>query len=1046
MAKFKLTKLQVPKEFTNKFLTKVYTAKFLNQVIVDPQSPKEQARIQKHINDLEDFQSRLVDMSYRLKISDYSLQDIKAEDYEKLYDYEKLSNEIISFLDEFENIVSSDYDKLQKLKKEERILSALFLLQGETEKNDFSIDLLASGSRTFTVLGEIPSSYEELIRFYLTEITAGKLFFWSSKTEDKEKQIVLCISLMNYKEQVEEILIENHFNSTEFDLSILNFLENTKEKSSIGVLYSSTTKDISSLEGKIEDLSLKTKKQILHLLSLIDVSLSTLDMEEKGRTDEKNFTFWGWLRSKNQSLFESEINILDFTVKLDFLEDVPFQQKKDKTDVHKEQLEPSEELIEKEIEIQVPHLPHRGRDVKGGILFPKKASFVRLEAPSKETRKFVSFIHSLNSVQPIKIGSQSEEVAEKLNSQRIQLNQYLANIRKLQDMLEIEDLNEIDTKFQIPDGFKHSKAFIENFLRDNEKKITDMVKEYRSVKRKQEQVELYLPFEKEFSEQGVEIDMIEGGFQTVTHLGSIPKNHFKAVKFFLNEVTDGTLLFWSSDSADSKRNEKNILVLSMQDYNTAISRVLNEYSFRTLEFDQSILQEKESLSKLQDELAIQLEKIEDEISQIKETVTDKLVASNELILTELERINTEELCQTSEGKITMWGWIPSDGMKNLKKLKDELDFGIEITPTEDVPLVNPSITKKGKVFKSIRGLVGGIGEPNPHEIDPYSIIRFTFPFLFGIMFADVGHGLMLTLIGAFLAFRKRRKKIKPDESITGYLYSGAELLIFCGLSATIFGFFFGSILGDEKLIPNLMHQIGIDWIPLINPLHDTQIFLTFSLAIGFIMMQFGIWLKFVQNVKYGHGFAAKIAPVVLSIFYVGIFAVLYTIIGANVESQVHEGLIQVGFKLPEIPGMTYIVIVTIALIPVIFIVEYLHAKTDGIMDAIDHIIALFSNTLSFSRLMALLLVHAILSGIPFTLLGYNLAEVSPLSLSAANWVIGIIFGLVLIVPLEGLLSFLNSLRLHWVEWFSKFYVGDGKPYTPLTEQLKFIEFVPTKGN
>ena len=118
MAKFKLTKLQVPKEFTNKFLTKIYTAKFLNQVIVDPQSPKEQARIQKHINELEDFQSRLVDMSYRLKISDYTLQSIKEEDYEKLYDYEKSSSEIISFLDQYENKVTSDYNKLQKLKNE----------------------------------------------------------------------------------------------------------------------------------------------------------------------------------------------------------------------------------------------------------------------------------------------------------------------------------------------------------------------------------------------------------------------------------------------------------------------------------------------------------------------------------------------------------------------------------------------------------------------------------------------------------------------------------------------------------------------------------------------------------------------------------------------------------------------------------------------------------------------------------------------------------------------------------------------------------------
>jgi vacuolar-type H+-ATPase subunit I/STV1 len=60
--------------------------------------------------------------------------------------------------------------------------------------------------------------------------------------------------------------------------------------------------------------------------------------------------------------------------------------------------------------------------------------------------------------------------------------------------------------------------------------------------------------------------------------------------------------------------------------------------------------------------------------------------------------------------------------------------------------------------------------------------------------------------------------------------------------------------------------------------------------------------------------------------------------------------------------------------------------------------------------------------------------------------VGIAMGLFIIVPIEGLLSFLNTLRLHWVEFFSKFYLGDGKVYTPLKETLTFIELVPAKGS
>ena len=334
------------------------------------------------------------------------------------------------------------------------------------------------------------------------------------------------------------------------------------------------------------------------------------------------------------------------------------------------------------------------------------------------------------------------------------------------------------------------------------------------------------------------------------------------------------------------------------------------------------------------------------------------------------------------------------------------------------------------------------------------------------MFADVGHGIMLALVAGFLLYKKKKNKIEPDESMTGYLYSGAELLLVCGLSSTIFGFFFGSILGDEHLIPELMHKIGVDWIPLINPLHETKLFLIVALSIGFLMIQLGILLKVYQNIRYGHGFASWGAPLSLSIIYVGIFTLLFNIIvGDGIEWHAFH------FTLQQLPSwLVYLV----GLIPVLFVLEYLHAKSEGIMDAIDHILALISNTLSFSRLMALLLVHAILSGLPFTLTGTDLLAgvstfsgsfldvanidlssfgglihghyASALSISWVWWVVGIVLGICIILPLEGLLSFLNTLRLHWVEWFTKFYTGDGKEFLPLKEKLVVINFVPKKGS
>jgi vacuolar-type H+-ATPase subunit I/STV1 len=232
------------------------------------------------------------------------------------------------------------------------------------------------------------------------------------------------------------------------------------------------------------------------------------------------------------------------------------------------------------------------------------------------------------------------------------------------------------------------------------------------------------------------------------------------------------------------------------------------------------------------------------------------------------------------------------------------------------------------------------------------------------------------------------------------------------------------------------------------------------------MIQLGVLLKVYQNIRYGHGFASWGAPLSLSVTYVGIFALLFNII-------VGDGIYWHAFHFTLQPLPSWLVYF-VGAVPIVFVLEYLHAKAEGIMDAIDHVLALISNTLSFSRLMALLLVHAILSGLPFTLTGTDLVArmttfsgisldvahinlshfgglihghyASALSISWVWWIVGIVLAICIILPLEGLLSFLNTLRLHWVEWFTKFYTGDGEEFIPLKEKLVSINFVPKKGS
>ncbi|MCG3224458.1 MAG: hypothetical protein H7647_08325, partial [Candidatus Heimdallarchaeota archaeon] len=708
---------------------------------------------------------------------------------------------------------------------------------------------------------------------------------------------------------------------------------------------------------------------------------------------------------------------------------------------------------------------HGGDEPEGGMFFPKKASLIKMETKSKHNRQFISFVRSLNLIHPIKIGSLDNITVDSLSKRRMELTQYQARVKQIREMLNLKksDKDSCD-QFQIVDDLAHSKAFVENFLNEYEREVEATFTEYNHLKKERNQLKLYRPSIEMMKDEVMEFMISEGGSQTVTFLGSIPKSHLKTVKFFVNEVTDNAIMFRATESLGSKKNEKNLFILALKEYENAISRVLNEYAFQPIEYDLDLLQQEDSLEEKKNDLTLKIEQLENKLNEFSNEIGDRISAVEELLSVELDRIKTEEICQVSERKMIMWGWIPGHAMDTLFEKKEELNFKINITVIDNVPLPNPSITKRSQLFGAIGGIIGGMGQPNPHEVDPYTVVKFTFPLLFGIMFADLGHGIMLALIGAFLAIRKRRKKIQPSESISGYLYSGGELLVFCGLSAAFFGILFGSLLGDEEFLSHLFHSIGINWIPLVNPLHETKLLLVVALLFGFIMIQIGIWLKVYRNIRYGHGFASWGAPLTLSIVYVGIFAMLYNIIADGVRSHFFETILGVeNWYLPLFPSW---VVYLVGLVPVLFVLEYIHAKTNGIMDAVDHIIALVSNTLSFSRIMALLLVHAILSGLPFALTGIvgvvnvspillptgphlelltQIEFVAPLAQSWIWWLVGIAMGLFIIVPVEGLLSFLNTLRLHWVEFFTKFYIGDGLVYKPLKENLAFIELVTAKG-
>ena len=139
-------------------------------------------------------------------------------------------------------------------------------------------------------------------------------------------------------------------------------------------------------------------------------------------------------------------------------------------------------------------------------------------------------------------------------------------------------------------------------------------------------------------------------------------------------------------------------------------------------------------------------------------------------------------------------WVPQ---KHLKKVIDgikEVTKGnciIKEDPPDPEDTVPTIIKPTPRLFEAFEKLTFSFGYPKPDEINPIFIMAITFPLLFGIMFADVGQGIILIVAGLVLSYFRRKINIEEVGDIVGYLLMGSGLILLCGFTSTFFGFLFG---------------------------------------------------------------------------------------------------------------------------------------------------------------------------------------------------------------------------------------------------------------
>jgi len=360
----------------------------------------------------------------------------------------------------------------------------------------------------------------------------------------------------------------------------------------------------------------------------------------------------------------------------------------------------------------------------------------------------------------------------------------------------------------------------------------------------------------------------------------------------------------------------------------------------------------------------------------------------------------------------MFGFVP---VSSVSRLKSELEsqFGGEvIILVDDINKTGSGITPPTKLsniklFKPFETLLKMYGTPAYREKDPTAFFGLTYMLLFGAMFGDVGQGLILLFTGLIL-------ELVWKISLGGILSR-------IGLSSTVFGLIYGSVFGSEEILPPL----------IIRPMANINVMLVAAVVFGIVL--------------------------ILSSY-------IYNIINSSLEKNMEEGL----FGRNGVTGLAFYLILLYTIFRVVVthgnilpVLVYIMAgllllmlfkqplsnkltHTDKLyrgspadyyieegFGVIETLLSMLSNTISFLRVGAFALNHV----------GLFIAFATLARMMSTSWgnLAVVVLGNIIIIGLEGLIVFIQALRLEYYELFTKYYRGDGIEYAPA--EIKVVSSV-----
>ncbi|MGB7679415.1 MAG: V-type ATPase 116kDa subunit family protein, partial [Nitrososphaeraceae archaeon] len=504
-----------------------------------------------------------------------------------------------------------------------------------------------------------------------------------------------------------------------------------------------------------------------------------------------------------------------------------------------------------------------------------------------------------------------------------------------------------------------------------------------------------------------------------------------------------------------------LLIFGSAEDSERITKILRSFGVHPLNIPLNMPQNpsaayKEAQARIK-ELEAKLAEVNKSLEKVRKSILPRALSLHEASKAAKDALETTRKPPGTRHFAVIQGFIPETYKNKFRDLtKDFMSVFDQTGDNDDNYLESseerlPSLLTNKRYINTFEVITETQGLPRYDEVDPTPIIAFVWPLFYGFMFADLGHGLLLFGLGMLL-----RQKGNGSIRTWGTLLaaSGAAASI-AGLgTGELFGFHFEQIVVLAQLTEALPFT-GLLSVSELTFAEVTKI-LEISIAIGIVHILLAFFLRLHADFKRRNKLLiwTKDIPTILQ--YLAVVAIILAAIGSGYDIIGMFGITGVTHDEP-VPWLTFlfgdwvtvelvakvaplVIIGTVIVMIIGGMKEEEHARKHGrdegggmvgiIVEVIMvRIIEMLSNTISYSRLGIMLLVHTAL-----------LVTVNGASVGSGGYAV-LIGGNIGIMMIEGLIVYIQTIRLHLYEWFPKWYVGDGIDFKKIIPKMLYTNLI-----